>query len=305
MSFSKRCKKEISLKLIKDENLSMELFSYIRLAGYLRIVKGQFNVYFDADYKHQAKRIYNIIKRLYNYSPTIEIKESNKFGKEDYYTVFVEKSSVADKILEDTKVLTITDSKEIYDSLYSDEFKKIFLQDAFLLYGSINDPNRGYYVEISIQEKELVKVLLDIMKYFNLNPKTINRNDTDLIYMKDGDRISDFLSIIRAYKSLLELEDVRAMKSLRNDINRQTNCDKANITRTVNASIKQVNSIKKLKESNIFYKLDEELQQIANLREENPYLSLEELGKMLNPQMSKAKVNYRLQKINKIANEIK
>ena len=122
--------------------------------------------------------------------------------------------------------------------------------------------------------------------------------------MKDSDKISDFLAIIGANKSLFELEDVKAMKSIRNDINRQTNFDKANIDRTVKASLKQVASIKLLDKNDKLKSLSKELQELAELRVDNPYTSIEELGQMLNPPMSKSKVNYRLQKFIKMAEDL-
>ena len=139
------------------------------------------------------------------------------------------------------------------------------------------------------------------MEEFSINPKLNLRNDSYCVYIKDSDKISDFLALIGANKSLFDLENVRAMKSIRNDINRQTNFDKANIDRTVKAAFRQVDAINKLKEKNILENQAEDLQKIAELRLAYPYISLEELGKMMTPALSKAKVNYRLQKLIKLA----
>ncbi|MDO4594539.1 MAG: DNA-binding protein WhiA [Tissierellia bacterium] len=302
MSFSKRCKKEISIKELKFEFLDAELFSYVKLSASLKIIGGEFNISFDADYNHQARRIYNIIKTKYDYSPTIQVNESNKFGKNKYYRVIVEDCEIVNDIIKNTGFLENNTSNEILKQLENDEYKKIFLKNAFLLYGSINDPRRGYYVEIGIYNEVISKVLLELMLYFDLNPKIMTRNKLYIVYLKDSDKISDFLSIISAYKSLLELEDVRAMKSLRNDINRKTNCDKANIDRIVNASLKQINAIKKLKELNLYESLKDDEKEICELRLSNPSMSLEELSKNLDSKMTKAKINYRLQKIIRLAN---
>ena len=112
------------------------------------------------------------------------------------------------------------------------------------------------------------------------------------------------MAIIEANKSLFELENVRAMRSIRNDINRQTNFDKANIDRTVNASLKQVDAINLLIKANEFYKLADDMIEIGELRLANPYASIEELGAMVDPPMSKSKVNYRLQKFIKMAEDL-
>ena len=142
------------------------------------------------------------------------------------------------------------------------------------------------------------------MDIFDLNPKINDKGEIKVVYLKDSDKISDFLAIIGANKSLFELEDVRAMKSIRNDINRQTNFDKANIDRTVNASLKQVDAIKAIFNAGMIDDLSAEMKELAELRLVNPYTSIEELGQMLDPPMSKSKVNYRLQKFIKMAEDL-
>ena len=142
------------------------------------------------------------------------------------------------------------------------------------------------------------------MEIFELNPKINTKRDCFVVYLKDSDKISDFLALIEANKSLFELENVRAMRSIRNDINRQTNFDKANIDRTVNASLKQVDAINLLIKEDEFEKLSEDMIEIGELRLANPYASIEELGEMVEPPMSKSKVNYRLQKFIKMAEDL-
>ena len=142
------------------------------------------------------------------------------------------------------------------------------------------------------------------MDAFNLNAKLSKRLDNYIIYLKDSDKISDFLAVIGAMQSLFELENVRAMKSIRNDVNRINNFDNANIDRTIKAAMTQVDAINKTIANNRFDEIDALSQKIAELRLENPYLSLDELGEMLNPPLSKAKVNYRLQKFIKLAKDL-
>ncbi|WP_394020270.1 DNA-binding protein WhiA [Anaerococcus cruorum] len=181
---------------------------------------------------------------------------------------------------------------------------KSFLKTAFVFKGSVNDPQRGYNLEISTGDKEGADLLKKSMEVFELNPKVNIKKDCYVVYIKDSDKISDFLAIIEANKSLFELENVRAMRSIRNDINRQTNFDKANIDRTVNASLKQVDAINLLIKANEFYKLADDMVEIGELRLANPYASIEELGAMVDPPMSKSKVNYRLQKFIKMAEDL-
>src|SRR5699024_5544733 len=162
--------------------------------------------------------------------------------------------------------------------------------------------HRGYNLEI-YGSKEEAKLIEAFMDSFNLNPKLNIRRDSYVVYLKDSDKISDFLALIGANKTLLDLENVKAMKSLRNEVNRKTNFDNANINRTVMASLKQVEAINTLIRNGKYKELSYDLKEIADLRLENPYISLEELGRLLDPPLSKAKVNYRLQKFIKMAEE--
>ncbi|MCI5839818.1 MAG: DNA-binding protein WhiA [Peptoniphilaceae bacterium] len=302
MSFSQRTKKDISLEKINENQYAYELSSYVKLSGYIRIFQQKLYTVFDVDNNIQAKRIYNIIKKIYDFSPTIEIKNNNKFTKNKIYRVLVDDETTTEKILKNEEKLG-ENIYDFYDKMNEDDLKT-FLKVSFLLNGSITDPKRGYYVEFVFESKEISDVVFKIMDNFNLQPKKFIRKKNYIIYLKDSDEISDFLSLISAYKALLELQNVKAMKELRNNINRQTNCDKANIDRTVNASLKQISAIEKLKKNDLFKNLPDELKNVAEIRIENPYISIEDLGKLTNPTMSKAKINYRLQKLIKLSEEI-
>lgn len=301
MSFSKRCKKEILKKEPDYKEIDMELLAYFYFQGSIRIVNNSYQILFKASENIEARYIYKIIKEKYDYSPAMEIQNKIKFSKDRSYVVLVEDSKVADKILALADSYDLYEFDKFFENIKSRNEKKIILKLAFLLKGSINDPYRGYNLEINVQQKEEALLIGKIMEEFSINPKLNLRNDSYCVYIKDSDKISDFLALIGANKSLFDLENVRAMKSIRNDINRQTNFDKANIDRTVKAAFRQVDAINKLKEKNILENQAEDLQKIAELRLAYPYISLEELGKMMTPALSKAKVNYRLQKLIKLA----
>lgn len=125
------------------------------------------------------------------------------------------------------------------------------------------------------------------------------------IYIKEGEQISNFLALIGANKAVLQFEDIRIQKEMRGKVNRLVNCETANLNKTINASIEQIEAINKLKQKGVFNKLDDNLKEIANLRIGNPNISLIDLGKMLKEPIGKSGVNYRLKKIIQIANDIK
>ncbi|MDU1707860.1 MAG: DNA-binding protein WhiA, partial [Anaerococcus vaginalis] len=246
MSFSKRCKKEILKKEPDYKEIDMELLAYFYFQGSIRIVNNSYQILFKASENIEARYIYKIIKEKYNYSPAMEIQNKRKFSKDRSYVVLVEDSEVADKILALADSYSLYEFEKFFEKIKSRDEKKIILKLAFLLKGSINDPYRGYNLEINVQQKEEALLIGKIMEEFSINPKLNLRNDSYCVYIKDSDKISDFLALIGANKSLFDLENVRAMKSIRNDINRQTNFDKANIDRTVKAAFRQVDAINKL-----------------------------------------------------------
>lgn len=300
MSFSQRCKKEVLKKDALD--LKGELISLIHFIGSIRISEGKLNVIFKTDSNGEARYIYKLVADLYGYSPTFEIQDNpDKKSKRDY-VIIVEDSDVSDKLVGLMAEGFIENFRYIED-VRLDEIKS-FLKIAFIFRGSVNDPQRGYNLEIVSKDENEARLLKESMDTFSLNSKLSTRNDYYIVYLKDSDKISDFLAIIGATKSLFELENVRAIKSLRNDINRVNNFDNANIDRTVKAAANQLTAINKVKEAGVFEDLDDLSKKLANLRLENPYLSLEELGEMINPPLSKAKVNYRLQKFIKIAKDL-
>ncbi|WP_297281938.1 DNA-binding protein WhiA [uncultured Anaerococcus sp.] len=300
MSFSKRCKKEVLKK--QPINTMAELLSVVFFIGSIRISNKGYKILFRTYSNTEARYIYNLIKDCYDYSSTFEIKDIDNEEKERLFTVIIEENDISEDIIEKSDRFFINTGADLDD--VSLEHIKAYLKIAFVFRGSVNDPQRGYNLEISVLDLDQSDLLSQCMDIFELNPKINKKKDSYIVYLKDSDKISDFLAIIEASKSLFELENVRAMKSIRNNINRQTNFDKANIDRTVAASVKQVDAINLLISAGYFDSLSEDMKEIASLRIDNPYASIEELGAMANPPMSKSKVNYRLQKFIKMAEEL-
>ncbi len=298
MSFSKRCKKEVLKK--EPINPEAELLCVLNFIGSIRISNGGYNIVFKTYSNTEARYIYNLIKDTYDYSSVFEIKDL--VNGDRLFTVLIDDNPISEDIIEKSNDFFINKSIDLEDVSF--DAIKSFLKTAFVFKGSVNDPQRGYNLEISTGDKEGADLLKKSMEVFELNPKVNIKKDCYVVYIKDSDKISDFLAIIEANKSLFELENVRAMRSIRNDINRQTNFDKANIDRTVNASLKQVDAINLLIKANEFYKLADDMVEIGELRLANPYASIEELGAMVDPPMSKSKVNYRLQKFIKMAEDL-
>lgn len=184
-----------------------------------------------------------------------------------------------------------------------EQLARLLVREAFIKKGFINNPNKEYHLEILCKSEKEVKHLKEIINNFGIDMKTTKKGSDYMLYIKDGEEISSFLALIGATKAVLKFEEIRVIKDTRNNINRLVNCETANINKTINAAVKQIEDIKKLKKNKKFEKLPENLKEIAILRLENPDSSYEELGKMLTKPIGKSGVSHRLDKISKIADE--
>ena len=176
---------------------------------------------------------------------------------------------------------------------------KAFMRGLFMGSGSINNPEKKYHLECKIRKKEDILNIVEIMK----NNEIYLKQRENTIYLKEGEEISKFLAFIGATKSVLKFEEIRVERHMNNKVNRLVNCKTANLNKVLNASVEQVEAIRKLKQSGEFEKLEDTLKEIAELRLANPDMSFVELGQKLSNPIGKSGVNYRLKKIMKIAEE--
>ena len=195
---------------------------------------------------------------------------------------------------------------DMNSSMKQDEqLARLCIREAFIKSGSMNDPNKKYHLEIMFKTKKKAEEMQTLLNNFNINAKIIKREKDYMLYLKDGEEISEFLALIGANSSVIKFEEIRVLKETRNDINRLVNCETANLNKTINAAVKQIEDIKLIKKKRKFSSLPENLQEIAELRIANPDVSLVELGKMLNEPIGKSGVNHRLKKISEIAEDLR
>lgn len=283
MSFSSSVKEEISsVNNYKNKKiLEAELFGYV-LTGNSNL--NDAIIEFVTENEFNIERLYKILFNLdINYEPEIR-------GK-----VFVAKINKNDALDE---VLKIQLEKD-------DEIQKAIVKGAFLGAGSVTDPNKQYHLEITFRDKKNADIILNICKKYNINLKSIESEDKYTLYIKEGEEISKFLALISSNKGVMEFEDIRIQREIKNNVNRYVNCETANLNKIVNAAVDQVNDIKLIKKLRKFDELPDYLKEIANLRLENPELSLKALGELLEKPIGKSGVNHRLQKIHEIAEELR
>lgn len=283
MSFSHEVKEELS-KLInyKDKQiLKAEFLGYILTANSNQKENG---IEFVTENEFNIEAFYKILFNL-----DIEYDPCTK-GK--FYLASIPFSSKIEECLE---LVTSTDENIL----------KTIVKGAFLGAGSLNEPEKKYHLEISFQNEKNANYILNICKYFYINLKLLESKNKYILYLKESEEISKFLALIGANKAVLKFEEIRIMREMKNNVNRLVNCETANINKTVNAAVDQINDIKFIQKMNKFEELSEELRKIALLRLENPDATLKELGTMLDEPLGKSGVNHRFKKIHNFAEELK
>ncbi len=183
--------------------------------------------------------------------------------------------------------------------------QRAFLRGAFLSVGSMSDPQKGYHLEFVCTDEEKAQQLCNVMQDFDIDAKIVLRKKYHVVYLKEGSSIVDLLNVCEAHVALMNFENLRILKEMRNSVNRKVNCETANITKTVNAAARQIEDIEYLRDHYGFQNLPENLRQMAEVRLENPDAPLKDLGSLLDPPVGKSGVNHRLRKISEIADRIR
>lgn len=183
--------------------------------------------------------------------------------------------------------------------------KRAFIRGAFLASGSMSDPNKSYHFEIVCRTMEQAEQLQQLMNGFETDAKIVERKGHYVVYLKEGSQIVDMLNVMEAYVSLMNLENVRILKEMRNSVNRKVNCETANISKTVNAAVKQLEDIELIRSKLGLDQLPQNLREMALIRLEYPEAALKELGNYLTPPVGKSGVNHRLRKLAEIAENLR
>ncbi len=289
MSFSKDLKQELSKlnNLAKKDQVKQELIGYLISSNTTADKKS--NIRYATENEYNINRFSKLLNNM-NINFKIEME-----GK-TFVVKFCLKENEIVKIENNNIFIKKEDLQE--------EPQKALIRGVFLGSGSVNNPENKYHLEIAFSNKENLNYVLQLLKEFGLSFKILNSTKKNSIYIKEGEEISNFLALIGANSSVLKFEDIRIQREMRGKVNRLVNCKSANLNKTLNASVEQIEAIKKLQENKKFNKLDDNLKEIANLRLENPDMPLSELGKLLTNPVGKSGVNYRLKKLIDLAKEL-
>ena len=287
MSFSSEVKEELAKQISSARHCQMaEISAIMHFAGqYGQDIDGNLMIGFQSENESVVKKGFTLLKKTYSIENGLTLSGEEK-----------------DLILE-----KFGDLEGPVDSLLLKNSccQRAFLRGAFLCCGSISDPQKGYHLEFVCNNMAHAEQLQEVISLFDIEAKIVPRKKYFVVYIKEGAGIVDLLNVMEAHVSLMELENLRILKEMRNSINRRVNCEAANINKTVQASTRQVEDILFLRDNYGFSKLPDSLREMAEVRLEYPDAPLKELGEYLEPPVGKSGVNHRLRKLSELAEKLR
>ena len=307
MTFSSKIKKEISTTECTRAEYLSELSGIIRTSAEIKI----YNIKIQTENKFVANRIFGLFKILYDINLNISLRKNYNFKKNEIYVLELKKDTL--KVLRDLGI--VSEKNELLripsESLLSDEeLRRAYLRGVFLVSGSLNDPKTSrYHLEFLINDTEYANFLNKLLNDNNLNSKILHRKKGCMIYIKEAEKISNFLRLIRAYNGVMYYEEIRVYREKINMTNRLNNCEQANVEKMVATSNKLIKDINYIKEKDMFDLLDDKIKESAEYRIRYPETSLLELSKIItletNSNVSKSCLNHRFRKIKEFAEKIR
>ena len=299
MSYASEVKKELTTLEVHFGNAKAELMALIRMNGSLGLSNHRFILNVQTENPATARRIYSLLKQFYDVESELLVRRKMKLKKNNLYIVRLNKGS--DYVLKDLDILDGFQLKETVPLDFLDDDAKVrsYLRGAFLATGSVNNPETSsYHLEIYSLYEDHNQTSCEMMNRYGLNARTAKRRSGYITYLKEAEKIADFLSLIGATSSMLKFEDIRIMRDMRNSVNRIVNCENANFNKVADAANRQIESIKYLDKKIGLNNLPVKLQEIAIARIAHPEVSLKELGELVpGGPISKSGVNHRLRKI--------
>ncbi|HOB82545.1 MAG TPA: DNA-binding protein WhiA [Peptococcaceae bacterium] len=311
MSFSTDAKDELA-RLFPDKVCCRiaELAALIRMDGTITIsTNHEIALVITTESAPVARKIFRLFKEGYKLEPEILVQRRRSLKKNNVYSVRLSNVENINQILVE---LGILDKRgDILPGIKPSLIKSLccrrsYLRGVFLGAGSVNNPEGNYHLEIITNNDFYAQEVADLINRFpGMSAKVSSRKNWYVVYLKESEQIASFLNIVGAHQALLDFENIRVLKDMRNKVNRLVNCDTANLKKSVNASLKQIENIKLIDAKIGLEKLPVRLREVARLRLENPDSSLKELGEMMATPMGKSGVNHRLRKIEAIAEALR
>ncbi len=311
MSFSGTVKEELTRHIDSARHCNLaELAAILNSCGSVELTGHGSELVVQAENETILRKCFTLLQKAFNIETVIAAEEGSHSKRGKSFALKLQGDTVWENVLDGTKMMVDSAGRGLrlreHCLITQKECcKRAFIRGAFLSSGSISDPNKGYHFEIVFQDEEKAKQIQTMIHSFHIDAKIVQRKKSFVVYVKEGAQIVDMLAIMGASVALMDLENIRILKEMRNSVNRKVNCETANINKTVSAAVKQIEDIRLIEERRGFDSLPENLSEIANLRLQYPDASLKELGMMLIPQVGKSGVNHRLRKLGAMADELR
>lgn len=312
MSFSGKVKEELAESYSSARHCQIaELTAFIGMCG--TVVINSFNlcsIKIHTENLLVARKVFTLIEKTFNIKTDISVRRNIR-KQTVSYAVIIRRHEDALRILQATKMLeehqNCAEDVHAVDPLIVQQIccRRAFLRGAFQASGSMSDPNKAYHFEIVCSTEEMARQIQNLICSFSMDAKIVLRKKSYVVYLKEGSQIVDILNVMEAHIALMELENVRILKEMRNTVNRKVNCETANINKTVSAAVKQLEDITYLRDTIGIENLPEGLREAALVRLANQDATLKELGASLCPPVGKSGINHRLRKLSEMADKVR
>ena len=310
MSFSSEVKEELSEQIASGRHCRLaETAAILSLCGKIVITDNdRYCVKIQTENLAVARKYFTLLRKTFNIRAEVSVRKSREVR---FYSVIVSKDPEARRLLGETCLLdedgNISEcmSPMHHRLLRQNCCRRAFIRGAFLAVGSVSDPEKSYHFEIVCAAPEKARQLQELLASYDVDAKVVLRKRHYVVYIKEGSQIVELLGLMGAHISLMQLENVRIVKEMRNSVNRKVNCETANLNKTVSAAVRQAEDIRYIQEKIGLDKLPMDLEETARLRLEHTEASLKELGDMLSPKVGKSGVNHRLRKLSQIADDLR
>ena len=312
MSFSGKVREELAGNISSARHCRIaELAAFIGMCGTIAVNSfDQYSIKIHSENFLVARKVFTLIEKTFNIKVDVSIRRNIK-RQNATYSVVVRQHEDAVRILQAVKMIGgnadyISDIRPFSPLVLQQTCcRRAFLRGAFQASGSMSDPSKSYHFEIVCDSQAAAGQIQESMDGFGLDAKIVQRKKAYVVYLKEGSRIVDVLNVMEAHIALMELENVRILKEMRNTVNRKVNCETANINKTVSAAVKQVEDITYLRDTVGFEHLPDNLAEAALARLEHPDATLKELGETLDPPVGKSGINHRLRRLSEMAEKVK
>ena len=310
MSFSSEVKEELSEQIASGRHCRLaETAAILSLCGKIVITENdRYCVKIQTENLAVARKYFTLLRKTFNIRAEVSVRKSREVR---FYSVIVSKDPEARRLLGETCLLdedgNVSEcmSPMHHRLLRQNCCRRAFIRGAFLAVGSVSDPEKSYHFEIVCAAPEKARQLQELLASYDVDAKVVLRKRHYVVYIKEGSQIVELLGLMGAHISLMQLENVRIVKEMRNSVNRKVNCETANLNKTVSVAVRQAEDIRYIQEKIGLDKLPMDLEETARLRLEHTEASLKELGDMLSPKVGKSGVNHRLRKLSQIADDLR